>query len=296
MDSWDEIRTAYRVAQIGTVSGAAEALGVHHATVIRHVDALEARLGAKLFQRHPRGYTPTEAGAALLSVAQDAEDRFTQLAHRIRGLGDAVVGELVVTSLAGLEPLLAPVLADFQRLHAGLSVRYLTDVRLLRLEVGEAHVAIRAGAVPQDPDNVVQPFFHEAFALYASESYVAAHPAPMTGDDPGAHHFVASTEDSRAPYDLWLRERVPAAQVVFRTAAPAGALAAIRAGAGIGFLPVWAAHKVPGLVEILPPRAEWAGPLWLVSHVDLHRTPKVQAVLAHLKAQIALWPAHIRWG
>lgn len=296
MDSWDEIRTAYRVAQIGTVSGAAEALGVHHATVIRHVDALEARLGAKLFQRHPRGYTPTEAGAALLLVAQETEDQFTQLANRIRGLGDAVAGELVVTSLAGIEPLLVPVLADFQRIHAGLSVRYLTDVRLLRLEMGEAHVAIRAGAVPQDPDSVVQPFFHEAFALYAGESYVAAHPAPMVGDDPGAHRFVASTEDARAPYDLWLRDRVPGAQVVFRTSSPTGALAAIRAGAGIGFLPVWLARQTPGLVEILPPRAEWAGPLWLVSHVDLHRTPKVQAVLAHLKAQIALWPAHTRWG
>ena len=29
MDNWDEIRTAYQVAQLGTVSGAAEVLGVH---------------------------------------------------------------------------------------------------------------------------------------------------------------------------------------------------------------------------------------------------------------------------
>ena len=50
MESWDEIKTAYHVARIGTVSGAAEALGVHHATVIRHVDSIEARLGVKLFQ------------------------------------------------------------------------------------------------------------------------------------------------------------------------------------------------------------------------------------------------------
>ena len=70
MDNWDEIRTAYQVARMGTVSGAAEVLGVHHATVIRHIDALEARLGVKLFQRHARGYTPTEAGAG--SVAGGA--------------------------------------------------------------------------------------------------------------------------------------------------------------------------------------------------------------------------------
>lgn len=70
MDNWDEVRTAYQVARMGTVSGAAEVLGVHHATVIRHIDAIEARLAVKLFQRHARGYTPTEAGQDLLRVAQ----------------------------------------------------------------------------------------------------------------------------------------------------------------------------------------------------------------------------------
>ena len=92
MEAWDEIRTALHVARLGTVSAAAEALGVHHATVIRHVDALEARLGARLFQRHARGYAPTEAGRDLLGVAQDAEDRFAQLAGRIRGQGDGTAG------------------------------------------------------------------------------------------------------------------------------------------------------------------------------------------------------------
>ena len=48
MDNWDEVRTAYQVARMGTVSGAADVLGVHHATVIRHIDALEIRLGAHL--------------------------------------------------------------------------------------------------------------------------------------------------------------------------------------------------------------------------------------------------------
>src|SRR6056297_3659388 len=108
ISTWDEIRTAYHVARLGTVSGAAEALGVHHATVIRHVDALESRLGVKLFQRHARGYTATEAGEDLLRVAQATEDQFAQLAGRLRGKGADVSGELVLTSLPGLAPVLAP--------------------------------------------------------------------------------------------------------------------------------------------------------------------------------------------
>ena len=74
MENWDEVRTAFQVARMGTVSGAAEVLGVHHATVIRHIDAIEARLGVKLFQRHARGYTPTEAGQDLLRVAQTTDE------------------------------------------------------------------------------------------------------------------------------------------------------------------------------------------------------------------------------
>ena len=129
MDNWDEIRTAYQVARMGTVSGAADALGVHHATVIRHIDALEKRLGAKLFQRHARGYTPTEAGQDLFSVASVADDQFTQLAGRIRGRGDEVTGDLVVTSLGDLSPLLVPSIAAFQARHPdGRGVREFIEV------------------------------------------------------------------------------------------------------------------------------------------------------------------------
>jgi DNA-binding transcriptional LysR family regulator len=45
------------------------------------------------------------------------------------------------------------------------------------------------------------------------------------------------------------------------------------------------------LVEVLPTRAEWDSPLWLVTHVDLHRTRKVQAFLAHLKEAAKGWGA-----
>ena len=94
MENWDEIRTAFQVARLGTVSGAAEVLGVHHATVIRHIDALEQRLGVKLFQRHARGYTATEAGSAT-SVTKNSSRHSTRVCGvaRVAGLWcDAGVG------------------------------------------------------------------------------------------------------------------------------------------------------------------------------------------------------------
>ena len=279
--SWDEIRTAFQVARLGTVSGAAEALGVHHATVIRHIDSLEASLGARLFQRHARGYTPTEAGRDLLGAAQEAEDRFAQLLGRIKGQGEGVSGELVVTSLPSLAPHLAPVLAEFQVRHPSVTVRYLTAERLFRLEYGEAHVAIRAGqAPPSEPDNVVQPFVRLRMHLVASDAYIAR------------HRFVgADDEGGRAPFNRWLAQLAPRDRTTFRVADNGAMLDAIRAGAGLGFVSLLDRRCHSTLREVLPPREEWTVPHWLVTHVDLHRTPKVQAILALLKKRARAWDA-----
>ncbi|GHF57702.1 LysR family transcriptional regulator [Seohaeicola zhoushanensis] len=291
MDNWDEVRTAYQVARKGTVSGAAEVLGVHHATVIRHIDALEARIGVKLFQRHARGYTPTEAGQDLLRVAQTTDDQFSQLVARLRGQGQEVGGDLVVTSLSALAPVLVPVLTDFQQLHPDLNVRYLTSGRLFRLEYGEAHVAIRAGSPPDQPDNVVQPFVRQKVSLFASEDYIARHGKPEGNEDLSGHRFVGPDDpDSRAPYYRWLKTAVAPEQVTFRITSEHSAREAVIAGAGLGFLTECEASRLPGLVRVLPSREEWTSPLWLVTHVDLHRTSKVQNFLTYLKERSREWP------
>ncbi|MEM6372463.1 MAG: LysR family transcriptional regulator [Pseudomonadota bacterium] len=284
MDNWDEIKTAYQVARMGTVSGAAEVLGVHHATVIRHIDALEGRLGVKLFQRHARGYTATEAGDDLFRVAQATDDQFGQLAGRIKGRGTEVSGELVVTSLVTMAPRLAPVLTAFQQQHPDVIVRYLTGDRLFRLEYGEAHVAIRAGTAPDQPDNVVQPFVRLTVGLYATQDYIARHGHPDLAGDTSGHRFVShDAADSRAPFHKWLRSQVAEDTITFRSTDVRALEQAVLAGAGVGFLPVLEARANPKLVEIMPPSEDWTAPLWLVTHVDLHRTNKVQAFLTFLK-------------
>lgn len=289
MENWDEIRTAYQVARLGTVSGAAEALGVHHATVIRHVDALEGRLGVKLFQRHARGYTPTEAGDDLLQVAQATAEQFAHLAGRLKGRGSAMTGELTLTTVDSLTPLLVPVLAGFQTAHPDLCVRLLADQRLFRLEYGEAHVAVRAGARPDEPDNIVQDLGVQRSALYAHRGYVQAR-GPL-GTDFAAHDFIGPADARhRAPFNRWLAAHVPADRVRFRASDARACIEAVEAGGGIGFVPLWRAAINRDLVEIRPPQAEWDVTLWMVTHVDLHRATKVQALTAWLKSAAQDWP------
>lgn len=290
MENWDEIRTAFQVARLGTVSGAADVLGVHHATVIRHIDALEKRLGVKLFQRHARGYTPTESGRDLLAVAQTTEEQFAHLVSRIKGQGETVSGELVVTSIAGIADLLTPVMVSFQEKWPDVRVRFLTDMRVFRLDYGEAHVAIRAGNGPEEPDNVVQPLTRMKGGLYAARSYVDRFGKPASEAEFAGHRFVCSDlETTRAPFHRWLRSTVQPDQIVYAATEPAALEHAVRRGAGIGFIMTLRAADDPDLVEILPPRPEWESALRIVTHVDLHRTRKVQAFLTHLKDAAKDW-------
>jgi DNA-binding transcriptional LysR family regulator len=286
-ENWDEIRTAFHVARLGTVSGAAEVLGVHHATVIRHIDALEGRLGTRLFQRHARGYTPTDAGRALLEVAQATETTFAQLANRITGASEEMSGELIVTSIPGLTPIIMPTLARLQAEHPALVLHHLTDFRVLRLELGEAHIAIRAGQRPQDPDNVVQHLMPLQVGLFASRDYAARHGLPVSDQAMAGHRFIGPDDAApRTPFDRWLAARTEPKQIVFRSNDFASTFEAIRAGIGLGFMLRLLADRDSDLIEAMPLTEEWGSGLWLVTHVDLHRTPKVQAAVSALKKDL----------
>ena len=278
---WDELRTALQVARAVTVSGAAQALGVHHATVIRHIDALEDRLGVKLFQRHAKGYAPTEAGQALADVARGAEHAFDALAARLQGLQGAITGDLVVTTVPELCPLLMPALLDLARDHPGLVPCLRTEARVLQLEYGEAHVALRAGARPEEPDNIVQPMGTLPVGLYAAQSYLDRHGMPDGLAGLAGHVFVSDV-GGRAPFEKWLR--AAGHKVGFRSNDRQSRLMAVRAGQGLGFVSEQAAE---GLVQVIPPQPDWGAPVWLVTHMDLHRAAKVQAATAAIKRVLA---------
>jgi len=291
LDSWDEVRTAYQVARMGTVSGAADVLGVHHATVIRHIDALEGKLGVKLFQRHARGYTATEAGEDLLQVAQTTEDQFSQLSGRIHGRGAAVSGELVITSVPPMSQLLAKSIAKFQIEYPDLRAELVVDSRVLRLEYGEAHVAIRAGRQDQEPDNIVQDLGAMTTALYAHKDYVERHGMLKGIEDIPNHRFVRlSTPNSRIPFNVWIMANVPESHVVYKASTLLAVEDAVMAGVGIGFLPVYMAEARDDIVELMAPIPDWTTPLWIVTHVDLHRTAKVQSFTKFLKEESKSWP------
>lgn len=290
IDSWDEVRTAFQVAKLRTVSGAADVLGVHHATVIRHIDSLEGKLGVKLFQRHARGYTPTEAGEDLLQVAATTQDQLTQLAGRIHGRGASVSGDLIVTCLPQMSPLVARTMTKYQADHPEIRTELIVDIKPLKLEYGEAHVALRAGAPGDSLDNIVSELGSLSMSLFAHKDYIFRH-GPLQGiDDIPNHRFCrVSNLNPRVPFMKWIGDHVPEANVVYKCSDTNTVQDAVMEGAGIGFLPSYMGHENDNMVEVLEPDPAWSVEFWCVTHVDLHRTAKVHSFVTFLKEEAKGW-------
>ena len=284
MQMWLEFRTALHVARLGTVTAAAEGLGIHRATVNRHIDALEAHLGTKLFQRHGRGYVLTDAGQEFLHVGQMADDLMSDFAGRTRSRSGHVTGQVILTASPALASLFMPAVTAFRAEHPDAQVMIRADDALARLEYGEAHIALRMGRKPTQPDYVAQRFRGLRFGLYAHDSYVARKGVPTGPEAFADHDFTLYTKSPHLGFEKWLVDHVPEDRFVVMGSHPKMCNEIVFSGAAIGFLPEpYAAHRTD-LHTVVAPRASWSLPIWLVTHVDLHRTEKVQAMLTHIKA------------
>ncbi|MEO0917390.1 MAG: LysR family transcriptional regulator [Pseudomonadota bacterium] len=286
MKNWSELRTALYVAEHGTVSAAAAALGYHRATVNRHIDALEAELGAKIFLRHAQGYTLTEHGEEVLRVAQTTQGLVDGLSNRLRAKNTEIEGEIKLTMLAPFVGLILAPIDAFKTLHPNCLVSIDTTEDLVRLEHGDAHVAIRAGGKPDYPDYVTQSLGRVSLHLYAHETYRARYGVPKSTDDLTGHRFIAPhDEDRRLPFWPWIQRHVRPEMIVMSSRDIWLNVEAISRGVGMGFLGDHEAASRKRLHPVHLTDETWSVELWLTTHVDQHRTEKVQSMLTCVKSE-----------
>lgn len=285
MDKWSELRTVIYVAKHGTVSAAAAALGYHRATVNRHIDALEAEIGARIFTRHAHGYSLTDVGEDVLGVATKTQVLANDLVERVRSQTLGVEGEIRVTLLAPFAGLVMSAVDEFSTRYPECVVSIDAREALVRLEQGEAHVAVRAGRKPDHPDYVVQSLGRARVNLYAHESYVARYGLPTDTNDLKGHRFVLPQDsERRLPFWSWIERHLKPEMIAMLSDDIWVSVEAISQGVGIGILADHEAQARADLHAVLPMDWSWSVRLWLTTHMDLHRTQKVQAMTNGIKA------------
>ena len=297
---WSDLRYALAVGATGSLAGAARQLGVNHTTVLRRLDALEARLGARLFERTRHGYPPTDAGALLLEQARRMADQADEIERRVMGRDRELTGLLrVTTAFVVMEHLLPQPLAAFARAYPGIGVEGVENAILLDLSRRhaddspnwtrrEADVALRLSA--QVAEHLVgRPLGLTHCRVYALRGAPdlpqSVQPmAALLRDVP----WVAFERDAQSRvYDQWMRKHLAPTQVRLRVDIFNALAAVLRTGIGVGLLPTFMERRHPELVAISEPIPELSVPVWMLTHPDLRQTARVRAFMQHVGDGIA---------
>ncbi|MEM1194710.1 MAG: LysR family transcriptional regulator [Pseudomonadota bacterium] len=284
-----EFHTAYLVAIHGTVSATAEILGVHRATVIRHIDILEEHLGVKLFIRHQRGYTKTEYADQLIESAELVDNQYSRFFGKIRNATLGKSGELIIGATGPIGPLIVQAAKAFRKTHQDTKVRYKVLEDMPYLEFAEAHIVVWVGPKPTSPDHVPVKIGEFKSGLYAHKEYLSEYGVPKSKKEIGEHRFVVVSSGTRSMPTDWARKTFELCEVAFTSNCRGSVFRAALLGMGIGLLPQYIAASNPDMVRLLPDLETPTIPYWAVTHMDIHRTHKIQAYLQALKA-IAIDP------
>ena len=286
MDKWSELRTVYHVAKLGTVSKAAEALDMHRATVNRHIDMIESDIGGRVFIRHARGYTLTELGREVLQVAERTTEMLDNLTGRVNGANALIDGEVLLTLVPQMSVLVVDGVAQFRAQNPKCRVTIHGTYDLAKLEHGEAHVALRAGPKPDYPDYVVRHFKDLWFRFFGHVCFLRKNGAAASPEDLDRHMFILPPRDlTYIPFQSWIDENVRQDQIAVIANSPPFHFQAVQKGIGLGFLPDFEVENDPAFNAVLTNKDDWFIPLWLVTHVDVHRTDKIQSFLQALTDQ-----------
>tara|TARA_R110002124_G_scaffold77418_4_gene207246 strand:- start:174 stop:1091 length:918 start_codon:yes stop_codon:yes gene_type:complete len=256
---WDKLKTFHAAAQAGSLTRAAEMLGLSQSAVSRQIAALEDDLGASLFHRHARGLIRTEPGNLLFEAAKEIAAKAAIAEARVQDARDEPCGELKVTAPMALGAIwLAPRLGEFHNRFPQIRIRLMLDDHELDLAGLEAEVGIRPWPSTQN-DLVQRKLLSVNQHLYASADYLKRHQAPANASDLDTHSIIHYGPPQLAPIPgldwaakVGRAEGQPQRPAVIEVNTIHGVMKSIEAGMGIGALPDYVARENSGLQRILP--------------------------------------------
>jgi DNA-binding transcriptional LysR family regulator len=267
----DDLRFVHAVAEHKSLLGAARALGVDKATVIRRIDAAELSLGTKLVDRRPHGWVLTPAGEQASASAERIRGVLEELRLTLSGETGGVVRATAPAWVSRV--LLIPAMARFAERWPAIDLRLVTTNEILDLTRREADVALR-NVRPTQARLVCRRVGELALGVYASRAYLAKHGVP-TASSLAGHRVVGYEGRLVHPEAHQLLAAGP--PVTFRTTDTMALADAIRAGLGLGSIPCLLGDDDPELVRTPLPVAR--DDIFVVFPDDLRDVPRVRAVI-----------------
>jgi len=279
--NWDDLRFFLAAAQHGGFGAAGRRLEQQQSTVSRRVAALEARLGATVFDRTASGLTLTPLGRRVLGEAQAMEAALTRVADAASATEKVVEGvvRVAMTETLAAVFIIPAVLPDLLERHPKLRLDLVISDTSADLARREADIAVRFFLMPSG-DLLTKRVARLHTAVLASRRLAKTLQRKPINQWPFVSAYLPI---GAAPEDAW-REHVARGEVRVSTNSFHAQVEAVRAGLGVAVLPEILCGPL-NLVPIAIPPSFPAPPdieMYLVTPRALRRVPRIAAVFEAL--------------
>ncbi|MCS2159365.1 LysR family transcriptional regulator [Scandinavium sp. H11S7] len=280
--NWDDARVFLAIARVGTLSGAAETLGMGIATLSRKLDRFEKSLGMPLFSRHQNGYRLTDDGEALLARAEALEYAGLALGESAKLQGNVAGIVRLATSDNLATHFILPSLKGILEKYPDLRVEVLSGVQSVNLHRRDADLAIRM-VKPDSGNLTLKRLGTVGFGLYGADAYLNMSNDGFTGLSLSHAQYVGWSESHQhLPAAQWVTRMLRGRPCRVEANSLVTQLSAVSAGLGLGVLPHFMARR-KGLYCVNSDISV-DQTLWLVMHSDLAGSRRVRVVADHLIA------------
>lgn len=288
MDTLTSLKVFSAVAELRSFTAASDRLNLSPAMTSKHVQHLERRVGARLFNRTSRSVSLTEAGTAYFRRVAGLLDGLEEVEALI---GDTTVkprGELKISVPVWLaNPRFARALAEYRLLYPEVVLNLDLEGRVVNLVDEGFDLALR-GARVIDDSLIARKVADVPFRLVASTEFLDRAGRPRSIEDLldqplAAYGPIAG--DGKVPLTVGDRP----ATIQFRPVLSSGnetlLMLAVRAGMGYGVMPVPMVEEdlAAGRLEIvLPDLFGPQAPVFAVYPNRSYLPAKVRTFLDHI--------------
>ncbi len=277
--NWDDYRYFLAVTRTGRLSAAGQLLGVDHATVGRRVKALEESLDTKLFDRSPQGYSLTDAGHRLVSVAETMESGAIAAQAELGGQHKTISGTIRIGASEGIATaVLAKCAGELCRKHPELEIQIVALPRRFSLSKREADIAI-ALSPPVSGRLKYRKISDYKLHMYGTRKYLEGRDEIRSIDDLTRVRGIGYVSDLIYDKELdYIPLVSPDIKPHLTSTSVHVQLEATLNDAGICILHDFMAAPYKQLQKVLPDEISFTRSFWYVVHEDYAKLERVRVV------------------
>jgi DNA-binding transcriptional LysR family regulator len=291
--TFEQMLVFIAVVETGSLTRAAQRLGVGKTMVSKTIQRLEFEVGASLIVRTTRSISLTEAGTSFFNACRDIVALAEEAVAVVSPAPDELRGTLKVASSVEYSAIvLAPVVARMRAIHPGLRIEMVSGDNLIDTVTEGVDVAIRLGRLADSGHRAVR-IGEYAKWLVASPDFLAAHALPPHVADAANLPFVGLSVLAH-PSRCHLRNaQQDSREVDFVAHLLADTVYACRAaatqGAGIALLPDFAVRADIAAQRLVRVYADWSSevlPIHALLAPSKHISPKTRTFVDMLRAHV----------